>query len=115
MEKKITKLTENVPNGHKNVPTSSVARSSKIHPNWDFWFENKPSGNPVRLAFFQKRLFCQFANLVKRFNSVSDVHRKRGVDTMIEIFCEFRQSPTKNGVFLENHCYVTFLQRLAVV
>jgi hypothetical protein len=19
---------------------------SKIYPNWDFWFENKPSGNP---------------------------------------------------------------------
>jgi hypothetical protein len=21
-------------------------RPSKIYPNWDFWFENKPSGNP---------------------------------------------------------------------
>jgi hypothetical protein len=20
----------------------------KIYPNWDFWFENKPSGNPAR-------------------------------------------------------------------
>jgi hypothetical protein len=20
---------------------------SKIYPNWDFWFENKPSGNPA--------------------------------------------------------------------
>jgi hypothetical protein len=20
----------------------------KIHPNWDFWFENEPSGNPAR-------------------------------------------------------------------
>jgi hypothetical protein len=23
-----------------------VARPSKIYPNWDFWFENRPSGNP---------------------------------------------------------------------
>jgi hypothetical protein len=23
-----------------------LARPSKIYPNWDFWFENKPSGNP---------------------------------------------------------------------
>jgi hypothetical protein len=25
----------------------STARPSKIYPNWDFWFENKPSGNPA--------------------------------------------------------------------
>jgi hypothetical protein len=24
----------------------SIARPSKIYPNWNFWFENKPSGNP---------------------------------------------------------------------
>jgi hypothetical protein len=24
----------------------SIAKPSKIYPNWDFWFENKPSGNP---------------------------------------------------------------------
>jgi hypothetical protein len=23
-----------------------MARTSKIDPNWDFWLENKPSGNP---------------------------------------------------------------------
>jgi hypothetical protein len=51
-------ITTNWPNGHKlyqmaikysNRPyniTFSVSRSSKIYPNWDFWFENKPSGNP---------------------------------------------------------------------
>jgi hypothetical protein len=21
--------------------------TTKIYPNWDFWFENTPSGNPV--------------------------------------------------------------------
>jgi hypothetical protein len=29
-----------------NVPTFSIPRPSKIFPNWDFWFENIPSGNP---------------------------------------------------------------------
>jgi hypothetical protein len=26
------------------MPTSSITRPSKIYPNWNFWFENKPSG-----------------------------------------------------------------------
>jgi hypothetical protein len=26
----------------QNIPTSSNARPSKIYPNLDFWFENKP-------------------------------------------------------------------------
>jgi hypothetical protein len=25
----------------------SIPWPSKIYPNWDFWFENKPSGNPA--------------------------------------------------------------------
>jgi hypothetical protein len=29
------------------MPSSSIARPSKIYPNLDFWFENKPSGNPA--------------------------------------------------------------------
>jgi hypothetical protein len=28
-----------------NIPTSLIARPSKIYPNWDFWFENISSGN----------------------------------------------------------------------
>jgi hypothetical protein len=28
------------------MPTSSIAIPSKIYPNFEFWFENKPSGNP---------------------------------------------------------------------
>jgi hypothetical protein len=31
----------------KNIPTNSITRPSKIYPNWDFWYENIPSGNPV--------------------------------------------------------------------
>jgi hypothetical protein len=56
---KSTKCTQNVPNGHElsqmslkyskwpsNILTISNLRPYKIFPNWDFWFENKPSGNP---------------------------------------------------------------------
>jgi hypothetical protein len=25
----------------------SLERHSKFDPTWDFWFENKPSGNPA--------------------------------------------------------------------
>jgi hypothetical protein len=28
------------------IPSFTIHRPSKIDPNWDFWFENKPSGNP---------------------------------------------------------------------
>jgi hypothetical protein len=41
-----------------NIPASSIAGSSKIYPNLDFWFENKPSGNPGSYAskiMFEKR------------------------------------------------------------
>jgi hypothetical protein len=31
----------------KNIALASIARPSKIYPNWDFWSENKPSGNPA--------------------------------------------------------------------
>jgi hypothetical protein len=27
------------------IPTSFIATPSKITPNWDFWFENIPSGH----------------------------------------------------------------------
>jgi hypothetical protein len=37
---KLTKLPQ-------NIPTSSIVRPSKIYPNWNFWFENIPSGNPA--------------------------------------------------------------------
>jgi hypothetical protein len=30
-----------------NIPTFSIPTPSKIYPNWDFWFENLPSGNPA--------------------------------------------------------------------
>jgi hypothetical protein len=43
---KISKLAGKYTEWPLNIPTSSVARPSKIYPNWHFWFENIPSGNP---------------------------------------------------------------------
>jgi hypothetical protein len=49
-----TEWTEHIPNARKILQmaikyrwTFSNQRPSKIYPNWDFWFEIKPSGNPV--------------------------------------------------------------------
>jgi hypothetical protein len=71
--KKCTKWTLNVRIGPKisqrsvkcsqwpsNISTFSHPRPSKIYPNWDFWFENKPSGNPgPRLHLVKRRLAFQ--------------------------------------------------------
>jgi hypothetical protein len=55
----IPKWPQTVPNRHKlyqmavkyaklayNIPTFSFPKPSKIDPNCDFWFENKPSRSP---------------------------------------------------------------------
>jgi hypothetical protein len=36
-----------IPNGHKIYQHLPFKGPSKIYPNWGFWFENKPSGNPA--------------------------------------------------------------------
>jgi hypothetical protein len=36
-------------------------------PKWDFWFENKPSGNPGRRAFAQKRNDSKDGRRKKKF------------------------------------------------
>jgi hypothetical protein len=40
-----------------------ILRPSKIFPNWNFWFENMPSGNPDWHAAFWivERIFVYFA------------------------------------------------------
>jgi hypothetical protein len=58
----VPNLGKNIPNDYKitkmypvivqyskwpvYITTFSIPRSSKIYPNWDFWFEKKPFGNP---------------------------------------------------------------------
>jgi hypothetical protein len=49
---KYTKLPQNIPSGLNGRKIDQMVIKytkifpSKIYPNWDFWFENKPSGNP---------------------------------------------------------------------
>jgi hypothetical protein len=31
---------------YSKFPTFSIPRAAKIYPNWDFGFENTPSGSP---------------------------------------------------------------------
>jgi hypothetical protein len=35
------------PNGNKIYPPIPLQDLPKMLPNWDFWFENIPSGNPA--------------------------------------------------------------------
>jgi hypothetical protein len=41
-----TKKPQNIARWPSNIPTSFIARPSKIYPDCEFWSENKPSGNP---------------------------------------------------------------------
>jgi hypothetical protein len=48
---KHVKWPENWPHGHTiPIPTSSIARPSKVYTNWEFWFEKKRSGNSARIV-----------------------------------------------------------------
>jgi hypothetical protein len=38
-------------NGHKIYQMAFFERHSDIYPNWDFWFENIPSGNRGSVVF----------------------------------------------------------------
>jgi hypothetical protein len=46
-------LVHDTKTGKKDQMNTTVSnlRTSKIYPNWDFWFENKPSGNPASNCF----------------------------------------------------------------
>jgi hypothetical protein len=48
----------------KNISTFSNLRRSKIYPNWDFWFEKKPSGNPDLELQVPEASSANFPNLL---------------------------------------------------
>jgi hypothetical protein len=58
-----------------NITTSSIPRPSKLYPNWDFWFENKPSGNPGEKARFTR---VGKKNLLKEYLAM-DVFLMQGI------------------------------------
>jgi hypothetical protein len=48
MTVKYIKWHSNIPKGHKMYQHFPFQGPPKyVYPNWDFWYENKPSGNPV--------------------------------------------------------------------
>jgi hypothetical protein len=62
----------------KNIKTITYnLRPSKIYPNWDFWLENEPSGNPAldhapraitfNVLFFVKTKFAQRTRVYIKF------------------------------------------------
>jgi hypothetical protein len=49
-----------------NFPFSNL-RPCKNYQNWNFWLENKPSGNPARFSTINQKLF----HFLKAYRSVS--------------------------------------------
>jgi hypothetical protein len=52
----------------------------EIFPNWEFWFENKPSGNPalefVKTYFFEAIKLCKFWPQQTTINNFMFMSRK---------------------------------------
>jgi hypothetical protein len=76
-------MAVNRPNGNKNIPRFSIARPSKIYPNWVFGFENKPSGNLGSHCFRgtatgtgDERMHVR-KNPAVMFCKINLIHRKR--------------------------------------
>jgi hypothetical protein len=46
-QQKYNKWPQNRPNGRKIYQHFSLQDPPKFTPNWEFWFENMPSGNPA--------------------------------------------------------------------
>jgi hypothetical protein len=61
------------------MPRFSVTSLSKIYRNWDFWFENKPSGNPDLPAHVEVWKFNQRCNGKKQTGNITscELHGKQ--------------------------------------
>jgi hypothetical protein len=81
------------------ITAFSIPRSSRIHPNWYFWSEKKPSGNPVWLQQRKtiapegtlKILTSSFLLNFKRFSLNEDAAASSVAEGMLDfkIFLKF--------------------------
>jgi hypothetical protein len=55
---------------------TSILRPSKIYSNWDFWFENKPPGNP---AWRVKKILCagKILHFILRTTNLTWLERRK--------------------------------------
>jgi hypothetical protein len=71
---KYTEWIQNIQNRRKidqMVIKYTKTRHSKIYPNWDFWFENIPSGNPAEPQK-DDEMFCQISAVNVSIASLAD-------------------------------------------
>jgi hypothetical protein len=61
-----TKQLQTIPNGRKIYQTFR----SKMYQNWDFWYENVPSGNPVPVFRLDARQSNQNGNFLGKPKTV---------------------------------------------
>jgi hypothetical protein len=132
MTVKYSKWQENIPNDRKifrmtKTYTSIFYFPSKFFPNWDFWFENKPSGNPggsplpfllnLDINFLQSEL-CEWNGLcfMGYLHNPTDIsencgvwhlkvsYYKNGIDPICEKWCRMASKSivgrTKIGLIL---------------
>jgi hypothetical protein len=56
----------------QNIQIFTSSSPSKIYPNFDFWFENKPSGNPALIREEKNEVFNRFVRSVDLINQRLD-------------------------------------------
>jgi hypothetical protein len=56
-----------------NIPSSSISIPYKIYPNRDFWFENKPFGNPGQGTKHAVLKLCNLQPCHKRQKHNNDI------------------------------------------
>jgi hypothetical protein len=77
---KYTKWPQNISNGRKidqmvkKYIIFSNLSPSKIYPNLDFWFENKPSGNPEELRVQPISFEKHHVRLSQDYKNTFEIH-----------------------------------------
>jgi hypothetical protein len=59
------------------MTTFSIPRHSEFHPNWDFWFENKPYGNLGEEHEHEQPLLASAAKMAKNSTASFPSHLQK--------------------------------------